>query len=181
MPPGRRGPLPTIVLLACAACALALASACGSGLVKQYEYEEDIYLELDGSATIYVNASIPALVNLRGLDLNTAPTALLDRAKLREIYTSPAARVVRISTWRRLGRRFVQVRLAVDDVTNHGEADASAAAAPAVRERPERQENRAVMLGRDAGAVVGDGNGEVRAFVRTCHANASLLPAGPPP
>lgn len=117
MPSGGRTLIRSLLLLVAAACALAFASACGTDLVKQYEYEEDIYLELDGSATIYVNASIPALVNLRGLDLNTAPTALLDRAKLRASYTSSAARVVRMSTWRRLGRRFVQVRLAVDDVT----------------------------------------------------------------
>ena len=30
-------------------------------LFRQYEYEEEVYLSLDGSATIYVNSSIPAL------------------------------------------------------------------------------------------------------------------------
>ena len=34
--------------------------------------EEDLYLALDGSATLVVNASIPALVALRGLDLDPA-------------------------------------------------------------------------------------------------------------
>ena len=33
---------------------------------RQYEYEEDLYLALDGSATLVVNASVPALVALRG-------------------------------------------------------------------------------------------------------------------
>ncbi len=42
---------------------LAGALGCGGsgrGLFKEYEYEEDVYLDLDGSATIVVNASIPA-------------------------------------------------------------------------------------------------------------------------
>lgn len=99
-------------------------SACGSGagLVKQYEYEEEIYLSVDGSATVYVNTSIPALVNLRGFDLSTQPTVRLDRAHVRRIYTTPVTRVVRVSTWRRFGRLFVQVRLTVDDITKLGTA-----------------------------------------------------------
>ncbi|MCX6550833.1 MAG: hypothetical protein NTY02_07490 [Acidobacteria bacterium] len=98
------------------------ATACGggTGLVKQYEYEEDITLSVDGSARIELNASIPALVNLRGFDLNTHATALLDRSRIRDLFTTPATRVVRISSWRRFGRRFVQVRLAVDDITKLG-------------------------------------------------------------
>lgn len=116
--------------------ALFAVSGCGgTGLVKQYEYEEDIYLSLDGSATVYVNASIPALVNLRGLDLNTAPTALLDRAKIRTLFSSPAVRVSRISSWRRFGRRFVQVRLAVEDITKVSSAPPFAWATYAIDRR----------------------------------------------
>jgi hypothetical protein len=122
MPPGARHLVRSLLFLAAATFALAAAAACSGSLVKQYEYEEDIYLSLDGSATIYVNASVPALVNLRGFDLKTEPTALLERAKVRELFSSPAAHVVRISSWRRLGRRFVQVRLAVDDITKLGSA-----------------------------------------------------------
>jgi hypothetical protein len=122
MPSGACHPIRSLVLMAVAATALVAASGCGGSLVKQYEYEEDIYLSLDGSATIYVNASIPALVNLRGFDLKTEPNALLDRAAVRALYTSPAAHVVRISSWRRFGRRFVQLRLSVDDVTKLGSA-----------------------------------------------------------
>ena len=38
----------------------AAAVGCGSGgsLFRQYEYEEDVYLSLDGTATVYVNRSI---------------------------------------------------------------------------------------------------------------------------
>jgi hypothetical protein len=50
-----------------AAVALMLAGCGGaSGLFRQYEYEEDIYLSLDGTATIYVNSSVAALDALRG-------------------------------------------------------------------------------------------------------------------
>ncbi len=92
------------------------AGACGGRLVKQYEYEEDLHLSLDGSAVVYVSASVPALVALRGAPLDLRPTAYLDRGKLRTLYTTPAARVTRVSTSRRLGRRFVHVRVEVDDV-----------------------------------------------------------------
>ena len=99
------------------------ASACGgSGLVKYYEYDEDIYLSVDGSATIYLNASVPALVALRGMDLDVSPRANVDRAKVRRLFTTGATRVTRVSRWRRFGRQFVQIRMAVDDVTKLGSA-----------------------------------------------------------
>ena len=41
--------------------------ACGNVIARKYEYEEEIFLALDGSATVYVNASVPALVALRGV------------------------------------------------------------------------------------------------------------------
>ena len=50
-------------------------------LTRQYEYEEEVYLSLDGTATVYVNGSVPALVALRGLALDTAPRARVDRAR----------------------------------------------------------------------------------------------------
>ena len=48
-----------------------LTPACGSGagLFRQYEYEEEMYLSLDGTATVYVNSSVPALNALRGSTL----------------------------------------------------------------------------------------------------------------
>jgi len=53
----------------CALAMLVVMSACSGGtatLFRQYEYEEEIYLSLDGRATVYVNTSIPALNALRG-------------------------------------------------------------------------------------------------------------------
>ncbi len=110
------------VVATAAACRRRMAvSACGGGgLVKQYQYDEDIYLSVDGSATIYLNASVPALVNLRGLDLDIRPTANVDRAKIRSLFTTEATRVTRVSRWRRFGRQFVQIRMSVDDVTKLG-------------------------------------------------------------
>jgi hypothetical protein len=109
--------------MAAAVLAIMAASACArGGLVKYYEYDEDIYLSTDGSATIYLNASIPALVNLRGLDLDTRPTANVDRAKIRRLFTTGATRVTRVSRWRRFGRQFVQVRMVVPDIRTLGSA-----------------------------------------------------------
>jgi hypothetical protein len=101
-----------------------LSAACNGRLLgKQYEYEEDLYLSLDGSATVIVNASIPALVALRGLDLDTSTTTRFDQTKIRDAYTSPVTEVTRVSPpWRRSGRRFVQVRVQVPDVRKLSQA-----------------------------------------------------------
>lgn len=102
----------------------AAAAACGGApLLRQYEYEEEIFLGVDGSGTVVVNSSIPALVALRGLDLDPGPRGRLDRRRIEAAYTSPATRVLRVSRpWRRNGRRFVQIRLETDDVRRLGEA-----------------------------------------------------------
>jgi hypothetical protein len=98
------------------ACAMA-AAACGGGIFKQqYEYEEELYLQLDGSATAYVNASIPALVALRGADLNVDPRSRPERERLRTLFTAAGARVTTPTFSRRDGRRFVHLRIDVDDV-----------------------------------------------------------------
>jgi len=93
-------------------------SACGGRLFGPvYEYEEDIYLSLDGSAEVTINASVPALVSLRGMDLPIDPAARLDLDHLRAAYTSPQSTVMRVSRpWRRHGRSYVQVRVRVADI-----------------------------------------------------------------
>lgn len=101
--------------------ALLLASAaCGGGRIfgKTYEYEEDLYVATDGTATLIVNASIPALVALRGLDLPLDSAARLDRDAIRAAYDTPVTNVTRVSRpWRRHGRRYVQIRMNVTDIT----------------------------------------------------------------
>ncbi|HET7697158.1 MAG TPA: hypothetical protein VFK57_15710 [Vicinamibacterales bacterium] len=110
-------------LLAVAVAAMAaVVSACGGRgggpLGTEYEYEEDLAIRLDGSATLVINASVPALVALRGLPLNTALNTRADelRTQLRSLYSSEHTRVGRISSWARRGRRFVGVHLVVDDI-----------------------------------------------------------------
>ncbi len=103
--------------------AAAAGAACKGGILgRQYEYEEDLYLSLDGSATLIVNASIPALVALRGLDLDLNPATRPDLNRIRAAYQSPVTDVTRVSPpWRRAGRRFVQVRLNIKDIQKLGE------------------------------------------------------------
>jgi hypothetical protein len=102
--------------LALTAVVLLSAVACRGVMPRHYEYEEEMYLDLDGSATLFVNSSVPALVALRGLALDPHPTARLDRAAVRAAYRSPVTRVTRVNSSRRGGRRYVHVRLDVDDV-----------------------------------------------------------------
>lgn len=98
-----------------------LSTACGGNLLsRKYEYEEDLYLELDGSATVYVNASVPALVALRGLDLDVNPRARLDRNRVRAMFESDVAHVESVTTSRRDNRRYVHLRIDVPDVNRLG-------------------------------------------------------------
>ena len=93
------------------------ASACGGGILKpQYEYEEEVYLSLDGSAQVNVNTSIAALVALRGADLNVNPRARVDRAQVRALFGGPGVQVSTPTFSRRDGRRFVHIRLNVRDL-----------------------------------------------------------------
>jgi hypothetical protein len=106
-----------------AAGVLLLVAACDvNPLSRQYEYEEDVHIGLDGSATIYVNAAVPALVALRGLDLPLDPRARLDRNDVRAAFESPVSRVANVSTSRRDGRRYVHVRIEADDIRRMSEA-----------------------------------------------------------
>jgi hypothetical protein len=96
---------------------LAASAACSNPLGRQYEYEEQLYLGVDGAATVVVDASVAALVTLRGVALDTSPNARIDRAEIRRLFEAAACPVQNVGQpWRRKGRRFIQVRLATDDV-----------------------------------------------------------------
>jgi hypothetical protein len=98
-----------------------IASGCGL-LGREYEYEEQIYLDPSGAATVVIDSSVPALVALRGLAIDPAPTARLDREAIRQLLTSRGCQVTRIGDpWRRHGRRFLQIRLSVDDIRTLGQ------------------------------------------------------------
>jgi hypothetical protein len=93
----------------------AAASGCGGALKPEYEYEEELHLALDGSAIVDVYASVASLVALRGAALDPDPRGRIDLDTVRAFFGAPATPVaVRLS--RRDGRRFVNVRVEVDDV-----------------------------------------------------------------
>ena len=96
--------------------ALLLAACQTLGLIKQYEYDERIELSLDGSAVVDINASIPALVALRGATLSVDPEARFDRRTFRRLYEGAGVAVRDVSAFRRHGRRFVHIRLDVSDI-----------------------------------------------------------------
>jgi hypothetical protein len=126
LPHAARGFSRAVVTLSRAIALLLTAvtiTACGAGGIFQpYEYEEDIYLPLDGTATIYVNASIAALNALRGTSFDAAPSARFDREPFLKYFDTPITHVTRISQSRRSGRRFVHIRMDVDDVRRLAEA-----------------------------------------------------------
>jgi hypothetical protein len=96
--------------------------ACQNVITRKYEYEEEVFLALDGSATVYVNASVPALVALRGLKLPLDPSARLDRLAVRDLYNTPVSRVESVTVSRKERRRYVHLRLAVPDIRRLSEA-----------------------------------------------------------
>ncbi|MGE5833556.1 MAG: hypothetical protein ACM4AI_03675 [Acidobacteriota bacterium] len=99
----------------CAALALLVTAACNP-LGRQYEYEEQLYLSVDGSATVMLDASLPALAALRGMTLE-GETSRFDRSTVRRAFESAGCEVTNVTQpWRRKGRRFIQVRLEVRDI-----------------------------------------------------------------
>lgn len=107
-----------------AAVSTLAALGCGGGILgRQYEYEEDLTLASDGSATLVVNASLPALAALRGLPVPVDSAERLKPDEIRALFESPVTDVTRVSRpWRRKGRRFIQVRMEVPDVGRLHEA-----------------------------------------------------------
>src|SRR5262245_17832261 len=92
-----------------------IGSACGV-LPQKYEYEEEIYLRLDGSATVNVNASVASLVALRGVDLPLDPKARLDRDRVRSLFQIPGSPPPLLTLSRRGGRRFVHISIEAPDI-----------------------------------------------------------------
>ncbi|MGE3959568.1 MAG: hypothetical protein AB7H96_22830 [Vicinamibacterales bacterium] len=105
--------------------ALLALEACGGGgggFFRAYEYEEEMYLSLDGTATLYVNSSVAALNALRGSSFDTNPETTPDREAVTAFFSSPNTEVTRVTMSRRSNRRYVHVRMDVKDITRLGEA-----------------------------------------------------------
>lgn len=135
--------------------------ACGNVISRKYEYEEEIFLDLDGSAAVYVNASVPALVALRGAPLPLDPAARLDRQVVREFYTSPVSQVGNVNTSRRDGRRYVHLRIDVPDIRRLHEAAPFAWSSYRYLEKDglfEYLQTVQAAAGKDAGSVGWEGN-----------------------
>jgi len=97
---------------------LASISACAAWpFGAHYEYEEQLYLSVDGRATVVVDASLPALVALRGLSIDPSPSSSIDRDGIRRAAEAAGCAVDSVSRpWTRSGRRFVQIQIAIADV-----------------------------------------------------------------
>lgn len=138
-------------------CGLSLLAACSANpLSRKYEYEEELVLDTDGSATLFVNAAVPALVALRGVDLPLDPSARLDRQDVRAIFESPVADVVNVSLSRRDGRRYVHVRLDVPDVRRLSDARAFAWSTYALTPEEDQRVRFRQQLGPSAARGVGE-------------------------
>src|SRR5262245_28469573 len=97
------------------AATIAISIDCSSVFSRKYEYEEDIYLALDGSAIVYVSAAVPALVALRGVALPLDSRARIDRDAVARFFDSAVSHVASVTLSRRSHRRYVAVRLDVPD------------------------------------------------------------------
>jgi hypothetical protein len=95
------------------------ASCLPRALTRQYEYEQELYLDTDGSATLVLNASIAALQTLNAVpDAVLSGQARVERNVLRRHFESAGLEVTRVSRpWRRNGRPYVQVRIEVPDIS----------------------------------------------------------------
>lgn len=146
----RRAPLVVALL-----CALAVSACSGELLRKEYEYEEELYLSLDGSATLNVNASVAALVALRGAGLAVDPLARIDRNRVRALFEGPGVEDVDVSLSRRDGRRFVHVSVEIGDVRRASQLAPFAWSAYRF-ERKGGAFHFRQTVGRSAGRLVGD-------------------------
>ena len=142
--------------LALVALALMTLTGCRMLGSRQYEYDERVDLSLDGSALVDVNASIPALVALRGLVLDVDPEARLDRQAIRRLYEAPGSTIRQLSSFRRHGRRFVHVQIEVSDIHQLSKS----APFSWSRYSLERQEQAFRFL-QDVGPAAGRGIGDV--------------------
>ena len=142
------------------------AAGCSNPLGRKYEYEEQLYLYVDGSARVIVDTSIAALVALRNFP-DSPSRSSVDREEVRKFYADAGCADVRVGQpWTRNGRRFMQIRVEAPSIA----ALASCGPLAWSTYTFERTDDRIHYLqtvgmptGRDPGAVNWDGS-ELVAF-----------------
>jgi len=103
--------------LAAGVLAAALFTSCSNPLGRQYEYDEQTYLSVDGSATVVVNSSLPALVALHGAAIDPRVDGAADRDSIRRLYEGAGCHVDKVGRfWYRRQRRFVQIQVSTSDI-----------------------------------------------------------------
>jgi hypothetical protein len=96
---------------------LILTAACSTFGSPKYEYEEQVYLELDGRASIAIDGSLYAIGALRGITLDGSASSAVTREDVQRVYESANCRVESVSRpWTRLNRRYARLWIAVDDI-----------------------------------------------------------------
>jgi hypothetical protein len=177
-----------VLKLITALCVAAVGASCANPLARQYEYDEQTYLKIDGSATVVISASVASLVALRGLPLDPAPQARMSSDDVRAVFENAGCQVERASRpWRRNGRRFVQARLRVADMRKAGACGALAWSTYGYEATPE-QIRYTQTVGAPAGTVPAGVNwdgAELVAFKfhlpsRVRHQNSRRLSDGAP-
>ena len=156
--------------LAAGVLAAAGAVACSNPLSRQYEYDEQTYLTVDGRATVVVNTSLPALVALRGARVDPKVDGAADRDSIKQLYESLGCTVDKVGRfWYRRGRRFVQIQVSTADVralTKCGLLSWSTYALgpdPVMADGLQYRQDVAAPAGGDPGAINWDGS-EIIAF-----------------
>jgi hypothetical protein len=96
---------------------LVASAACARTFGRDYEYDQQVYPALDGSARVVISGSTAALNAMHGLNLPTGPSERIDRDVVRRAFTTPVSQVTRVSRpWRRRGRRYILVEVETRDV-----------------------------------------------------------------
>ena len=99
-----------------AALSLFVIAGCSNPFGRQYEYEERLYLSVDGSATVVINSSLQALQALRGISLGSI-FERPDRDLVFRLLTGLGCPVTNVPRpWTRSGRHFIQIELTTEDV-----------------------------------------------------------------
>lgn len=86
-----------------------------AGCVR-YEYEEEFFLEIDGSGQIYLNGSRELFASLRGVGGSPDPHFVTAEA-LRRFYESPDLEVVSVKSSRREGKQYFHLRARFQDLS----------------------------------------------------------------